>query len=124
MSYVALVTERFDQVVEFYGERLGFPAIDTWDRPGARGVRFDTGGLRLEIIDNRRERQPRTLGNPAERLHLVVEVVDIETVKARLATETPAISETSWGARLFQIRDPDDIPVTFLEWTETQDEAT
>ena len=23
---------------------------------------------------------------------------------------------TSWGAKLFQLRDPDGVPVTFLEW--------
>jgi catechol 2,3-dioxygenase-like lactoylglutathione lyase family enzyme len=123
MSYVALVTERFDQLAEFYGEQLGFPVVDAWDRPGARGVRFDTGGMRLEIIDNLRERQPRPLGDPADRLHLVVEVVDIEAARDRLAMDTPAVIETAWGARLFRVRDPDDIPVTFLEWTKKQGET-
>ena len=27
MSYVALVTDRFEEVVQFYGEGLGFPLV-------------------------------------------------------------------------------------------------
>ena len=33
MSYVALATDRFDEVVRFYSVDLGFPVIDQWDRP-------------------------------------------------------------------------------------------
>ena len=51
MSYVALVTDRFDEIVHFYGEELGFPVVDRWDRANARGLRFDVGGMRLEILD-------------------------------------------------------------------------
>ena len=121
MSYVALVTEQYEKVIAFYGELLDFPVVDAWDRPGGRGVRFDAGGMRLEMIDNRRERQARPLGDPADRLHIVLEVEDIEIARSRLDMETPHVVETSWGARLFELRDPDNIPVTFLEWTRPQD---
>ena len=69
MSYVALVTNRFDEVTRFYGELLGFPVVDQWDRSNARGQRFDTGGMRLEIIDNQREQHPRELGETADKVH-------------------------------------------------------
>ena len=55
MSYVAMVTRRFDEVTRFYGELLGFSIVEQWERSNARGIRFDTGGMRLEIIDNDRE---------------------------------------------------------------------
>jgi catechol 2,3-dioxygenase-like lactoylglutathione lyase family enzyme len=74
MSYVALVTDRFDEVVQFYGEQLGFPVVNRWDRSNARGLRFDVGGMRLEILDNKRERKPLALGTPADRFHVVIEV--------------------------------------------------
>jgi len=32
MSYVALVTGRFDEMTRFYGELLGFPVVEQWDR--------------------------------------------------------------------------------------------
>ena len=119
MSYVALATQRYDEVVEFYGGLLGFPVVDEWDRPNARGRRFDLGGMRLEILDNERKQRPVPIGAPADRIQLVVEVDDIEKAREAIDIEAPLPQCTSWGARLFQVRDPDCIPVTFLQWIET-----
>ncbi|MHA1165990.1 MAG: VOC family protein [Alphaproteobacteria bacterium] len=119
MSYVALVTDRYDKVVGFYGGLLGFPVVDKWDRPNARGLRFDLGGMRLEIIDNQREQRPLDLGAPADRVHLVVEVDDIEEARDGIEIDAPLPQGTSWGARLFQVHDPDGVPITFLQWIET-----
>lgn len=116
MSYVALATDQFDAVVAFYGDRLGFPVVDHWDRPNGRGMRFDLGGMRLEILDNSRQGSPLVLGQPADRFHVVIEVDDIDATWHKLDIETPEPQSTSWGARLFQLRDPDGVPVTFLEW--------
>ena len=117
MSYVALVTDRFDEVALFYGKKLGFPVVEEWDRDNGRGRRFELGGLRLEILDNSRERNPLALGEPADRFHVVVEVEDIEAARNGIAIEAPPAQDTSWGARIFQVRDPDGVPVTFLQWT-------
>jgi catechol 2,3-dioxygenase-like lactoylglutathione lyase family enzyme len=119
MSYVALATQRYEEVVEFYGSLLGFPVVDQWDRPNARGRRFDLDGMRLEILDNQRKQRPVPIGSPADRVQLVVEVDDIEKAREGLGIEAPLPESTSWGARLFQVRDPDGIPVTFLQWVET-----
>jgi len=116
MSYVALVTHRFDEVTRFYGELLGFPIVEQWDRSNARGRRFDTGGMRLEILDNERERRQLELGELADKLHIVVEVDDIEEARERIKVDAPPTQDTSWGARLFQVRDPDGVPITFLQW--------
>ena len=118
MSYMALVTDRFDEVTLFYGNVLGFPVVEYWDRDNARGQRFDTGGMRLEIIDNTREKHPQALGDPAQKVHIVIEVDDIEDARDRIGIEVPPITETSWGSRMFQLRDPDGIPVTYLQWLE------
>ncbi len=124
MSYVALATDRFEEVTSFYGELLGFPVVEQWDRHNGRGRRFDIGGMRLEILDNDRERNPLTLGEPADRFHVVVEVEDIEDARNRIEIEAPPTQVVSWGARLFQIRDPDGIPITFLQWIETVGESS
>lgn len=118
MSFLALVTNRFDDVVSFYGDTLGLPVLDAWDRDNARGRRFDAGGMQIEIIDNQREPQPRELGNCLNRVHVVIEVEDIEAARATMGPRAPDIDETSWGARLMEIRDPDGIPVSFLQWTD------
>jgi catechol 2,3-dioxygenase-like lactoylglutathione lyase family enzyme len=123
MSYIALATDRYDEVVEFYGQQLGFPIVDEWDRPTARGLRFDLGGMRLEILDNQREKSPLKLGAPADRVHLVVEVDDIEKARDGIGIEAPLPQSTSWGACLFQVRDPDGVPVTFLQWTAAQSQS-
>jgi hypothetical protein len=51
-----------------------------------------------------------------DRVHVIVEVEDIDAAWSRLAIETPAPRAVSWGARLFQIRDPDGSGVPFLQW--------
>ena len=122
MSYVGLTTDRFDEVVHFYGEDLGFRVVTQWDRANARGLRFDLGGMRLEILDNDRERKSLTLGTPADRFHIVIEVDDIEVARRDIKINTPPVQTASWGARLFQVRDPDGVPVTFLQWIETESE--
>jgi catechol 2,3-dioxygenase-like lactoylglutathione lyase family enzyme len=116
MSYVALVTDRFEEMTRFYGEGLGFPAVLSWDRANSQGCVFDLGGMRLEILDNQSEARPLRLEPPGERFHLVIEVADIDRFRDRLPPDTPVAVEVSWGARLFQVRDPDGVPVTVLQW--------
>lgn len=118
MSYIAFATNAFDAIVDFYGGSLGFPIVAEWDRSNGRGRRFDLGGgLRLEILDNGRERHPFRL-DVSSRVHVVIEVEDIEAAWRMMTPAAPVPSLTSWGARLFQIQDPDGVPVTFLQWTE------
>ena len=116
MSYIAFATNRFDAVVDFYGETLGFGVVEQWDRPRGRGHRFDLGGgLRLEILDNQREPHPVKLESSV-RVYVVVEAADIDATWSSLKIAAPPPADTSWGARLFQVQDPDGVPVTFLQW--------
>lgn len=118
MSYMALVTSRYDEVAEFYGVHLGFAIVESWNRPIARGVRFDLNGMQLEVMDNDRERQQLSLGASLDRVHIVVEVDDVDEARDLLEIETPSPVDTSWGARMFQVRDPDGVPISFLQWTD------
>jgi hypothetical protein len=80
--------------------------------------------MRLEILDNEREQRQLELGETADKVHIVVEVEDIEEARDRIEIEAPPSQAVSWGARLFQIRDPDGIPITFLQWIETGGESS
>jgi len=121
MSYVALVTNRYDEVVRFYGELLGFPVVKQWDRANARGQRFDTGGMRLEIIDHEREQRQLELGEPADRFHIVIEVENIDETRQSIKIDAPPTQDVSWGARFFKVLDPDGVPVTYLQWIESEE---
>ncbi len=113
-----MATRRFDEMVRYYRDTLGFPELRAWERPGARGSQLDLGGgLRLELLDATAERRPLTLGSPDGRCQLVIEVQDLDAARARLALPTPDPVSTSWGARLFGLQDPDGTQVWFLEWT-------
>ncbi|NDR57921.1 DUF120 domain-containing protein [Aliiruegeria sabulilitoris] len=116
MSYMTLATNKFEQVASFYGSALGFPVIEKWDQPTSRGIRFDLGGVHLEIIDSGREANPLMHAGAVESLQVVVEVDDIEEMHHRIAAEVPPPATVPWGARLFRLNDPDGIPVTFLQW--------
>jgi len=117
MSYVALVTERFDEAQAFYGTRLGFPVVAQWDRVRGRGVRFNLGGgLRLELLDAHREPRKPTLHASGERVHVVIEVEDADAAWMRLSDIAPKPETVSWGARLFRVEDPDGICISYLQW--------
>jgi catechol 2,3-dioxygenase-like lactoylglutathione lyase family enzyme len=116
LSYVAIATNSFEEVSNFYHRALGFEMIDEWEREHGRGRRFNAGGMVLEILDNMRERNPMRLFRPGDRFHLVVEVPDIEAAHRGVAVSAPKPRSTSWVAILFEVRDPDGVPVTFLQW--------
>jgi catechol 2,3-dioxygenase-like lactoylglutathione lyase family enzyme len=119
MSYIALATDNFELMSSFYRDTLGFSVLQEWDRPRGRGRRFDLGGgLRLELLDNRREAKPMSVPTLGDRLHIVVEVAHIDEARISITQGAPEVQRLSWGALLFQIRDPDGTPITYIEWTD------
>jgi catechol 2,3-dioxygenase-like lactoylglutathione lyase family enzyme len=102
MSYVALATDNFDRMTRFYGQTLAFPVLDEWDRSRGRGRRFDLGkGLKLELLDNQREAKPLLISCLGDRLHIVVEVIDIYRARAGLFHSIAGCTEGLVGCIAF-----------------------
>jgi glyoxalase/bleomycin resistance protein/dioxygenase superfamily protein len=116
VSYVALATNYFDELVSFYVDLVGFARTASWDRPNARGARLSMRDLRLELLDNTRLRTPFPLGEVGGRLHLVIETDDLDADRTAVRAETSEIRPTTWGCRPFELHDPDGIRLTFLQW--------
>jgi catechol 2,3-dioxygenase-like lactoylglutathione lyase family enzyme len=121
LAYVALATAQFAQTRSYYAEVLGLTVLREWDRPNARGCMLDFFGMRLEILDSLREVQSLQLSSPADdRVHLVAEVEELDRIYQRLRLAelpwpmTPP-TETNWGVRLLQTRDPDGVRIAFLQ---------
>ena len=116
MSYVAFITNRFDEMRSFYGERLSFPLVKQWHRPGAQAATFDGGGIRIEVINNAVKASPLSIGEGDLRVQLVIEVTNLTITAETLNFPLAELSQTSWGAFLYSLTDPDGTPVVFLEW--------
>lgn len=106
MSRLALATNKYEEMTSFYQNRLGFCPVQSWDRPGARGAILSRpGGFKIEILDMAREKRPSALQEPSDRVHLVLEVENVE--KFGHLWNLPAPEETSWGGPIIKVRDPD-----------------
>ena len=115
MGFVSLMTARYAEMASFYRDRIGGRVEREWERPGARGMLLNLGGLRVELIDSTRERRQPVLETTKQGIHLVIEVTDLSVRSVALGLPEPA--PTSWGARLVTLTDPDGLPVSLLEWT-------
>lgn len=104
-------------MLHFYKEELRFTTIEQWERKNAKGIRLKKDNFILEIMDNQMKKKPLKLYEVGDRFHIVIEVNDIheEYEKVKHLTNAPP-QETSWKATLFQVKDPDNIPITYLKW--------
>lgn len=124
MSYFAIATTRFEEMLAFYRDHLGLEVISEFARPKARGafIRL-SGDSRMELIDATRQSKPMRLEPTADdRLHIVIETNDIEGFARYRNLSEP--QPTSWGAKVVELRDPDGISVWVLEWMEKKKQAT
>lgn len=107
-----------DATADFYTQVLGFTLVrDQRDgSPGYLALERDRVRIGAAYRDEP-ERQPGR--RPPSGTEIVIEVDDLDAARARLALATPEPVETGWGARLFQVQDPDGTPVWFLKWATT-----
>lgn len=114
-SRIVLGTSRFEAMVSFYADRLGFPVTDQLELTSGRSVLIELPGILLEIFDNDSEPNPSLLGASLDRIQLVIEVEDLDKTRDLIDLETPIPHFTQCGARRFQIRDPDGLPIILTQ---------
>ena len=110
-----LSTQRFDAMLSFYRDRLGFGQVNGWDEANCRGALLALPDILLKLIDNDREPMPMVLGASIDRVGFVIEVDDIYEIRELLDIETPIPHTTVDGGRHFQLRDPDGLPICFRQ---------
>jgi len=110
----AFFARDYEASVAFYGEALGLPAVERWER-GAddRGTLFAAAAGIVEVLARPRPRHPDSPWDhrPPQGVILVIEVADVDGFHRRLVERGVVIEEgptdQRWGHRSVRLRDPD-----------------
>jgi predicted enzyme related to lactoylglutathione lyase len=108
-------TDRYEETVAFYRDRLGWETMRSWDHgPLARGTVFHAPNrIGLIEIEAGTER-PTSLGG------LYIEVEDVDTEHAKLVAAavplTRGLADTSYGHRAFRFVDPSGLTISIFSY--------
>jgi hypothetical protein len=76
----------------FYGQTLAFLSWTNGIDQGDEDDDFDLGaGVMLELLDNQWEPTPLFIPPGGDRLHIVVEVVDMDETRTKISLQSPMI---------------------------------
>jgi uncharacterized glyoxalase superfamily protein PhnB len=93
----------------FYRDELGLAMTSSWDRgPADRGAVFRLGGGHVELVAHGPAAPPSGVG-------VYAQIDDLDAFHDRLVARgialTRPLGKTSWGHRLFGVRDPDGVEI-------------
>ena len=120
-SRVVIKARDYRKSFEFYKNILGLKLSTSWQRKNSWGALFSAGDGIVEIIWYPSGEGFDDCNYSMERAKVDInfEVSDIDILYKRLADAgVEVVSEpqdAAWGFRLFTIRDPDDIRISFLQ---------
>jgi len=122
---IVIKAKHFDRTARFYGEVLGLPRLQSWEREDARGALFQAGSAVVEVIG-----RPRTEGasgwdetydyqGPQQKMVLSLVVPSAEQAYQALHLRDKNIPgglrDGDDGTRVFQTHDPDGVVILFRE---------
>lgn len=119
---VAITTDDFQRLSEFYRIGLGLDATEDWGDEGGRNYVVDMGTAVFEVVD---EKQANTIDQfevgerVSGKLRFALEVPDLDAAVNRLveygANMIQSPKEMPWGDRTARFIDPEGIHLTFFE---------
>ena len=119
---VALTTEDFDRLANFYREGLGLESTQVWSDDQGRALLLDMGKATLEVFD---EKQAQTIDlieagrGISGRIRFALQVPDLKTAMERLlaygATQVHQPVITPWGDQNVRFQDPDGMQITLYQ---------
>jgi catechol 2,3-dioxygenase-like lactoylglutathione lyase family enzyme len=120
-SRVVIKVADYRKSFEFYHDILGFKLSNSWQRKDSWGALFNVGPAIVEIIWF-----PEGAGlldcafqPERDKMDIIFDVSDVDILYQRLQELDINIVkkpyDAPWGYRLFKIKDPDGIPLSFME---------
>lgn len=119
---VALTTDDFERLVDFYRYGLGLEPSQVWPEDQGRALVLDLGRATLEVFD---EEQAATVDGIevgqriSGRVRFALQVPDLDAALRRLlvhgATLVHSPVLTPWGDRCVRLQDPDGMQVTLFQ---------
>jgi catechol 2,3-dioxygenase-like lactoylglutathione lyase family enzyme len=118
-SAVALTVADVDASVRFFTEHFGYQVLMSAD--GFASLGRDDAALGIALLRTGLEVLPAAdRDRHADGVIVAMVVDDLEGELARLQREGVAITlplrTEEWGERLFQVRDPNGVPVELVDW--------
>lgn len=122
---VVIRAKNFDRTCTFYGDVLGMPRLQSWEREDARGALFQAGAAVVEVqgrprADNRRGwDEDYDYQGPDQKMTLTVVVPSAEKAYESLLMRDKNIPgglrHLEDGTLIFQTHDPDGVKIVFRQ---------
>jgi lactoylglutathione lyase len=119
---VALTSEDFERLSNFYLEGLGLSPSQHWPEDQGKALVLDLGRATLEVFD---EKQAETVDQievgrrVSGKFRFALQVPDLDASVDRLlkygAEQVSAPVETTWGDRTARFEDPEGMQITLYE---------
>jgi len=123
---VAITTQEYQRLVDFYCIGLGLEPAAVWNNDGGRALMLEMGRASLEIFDETQARVIDELEAGARlsgAVRLALQVPDLQAAIARLqahgVTLVHAPVLTPWGDLNARLQDPDGMQITLYQAAES-----
>jgi catechol 2,3-dioxygenase-like lactoylglutathione lyase family enzyme len=119
---VALTTQAFDRLANFYRVGLGMEPSQVWPAEQGRALVLDMGRATLEVFD---EKQAETVDRievgkrVSGQIRFALRVPDLDAAMKRLAAHGATVVHgpvaAPWGDRMARFQDPDGMQITIYQ---------
>ena len=119
---VALTTEDFDRLANFYRKGLGLEPSEVWPDDQGRALVLDMGKATLEVFD---EKQAQTIDTIevgrriSGQIRFALQVPDLRAATDRLIASGATLVHppvvTPWGDENVRFQDPDGLQITLYQ---------